>query len=60
MDYQVETWFGIIPRQSLRRSTHTSVKQLVDSIHPYGADWNSDCKPFIRTATAEEILTKVH
>jgi transposase len=56
---QIETWFGILTRQSLRRGTHRSVKLLIDAINRYVADWNSDCKPFMWTATAEEITAKV-
>jgi transposase len=56
---QIETWFGIFTRQSLRRGTHKSVKQLIDAINRYVADWNSDCSPFKWTATAEQIIAKV-
>lgn len=56
---QIETWFGILTRQSLRRSTHKSVKQLAASIRSYVEDWNIDCEPFTWTATAEEIIAKV-
>lgn len=56
---QIETWFGIITRQSIRRGTHKSVKQLVAAIERYVTDWNIDCQPFTWTATAEEILMKV-
>jgi transposase len=56
---QIETWFGILTRQSIRRGTFSSVKQLTDSISRYVADWNVDCKPFKWTATAEQIIAKV-
>jgi transposase len=56
---QIETWFGILTRQSLRRGTHRSVQQLIDAINRYVADWNSDCRPFQWTATAEQIIAKV-
>ena len=56
---QIETWFGILTRQSLRRSTHKSVKQLIETINRYIADWNSDCSPFKWKATAEQIIAKV-
>ena len=56
---QIETWFGILTRQSLRRGTHKSVKQLIDAINRYVADWNRDCNPFKWTATAEQIIAKV-
>jgi transposase len=56
---QIETWFGIITRQSIRRGTFTSVKVLVKQIRDYIAHWNTNPKPFVWTATAEEILAKV-
>jgi transposase len=56
---QIETWFGIITRQSIRRGTFTSVKVLIKQIRDYIAHWNTNPKPFVWTATAEEILAKV-
>ena len=55
----IETWFGIITRQSIRRATFTSVKALVKQIRDYIAHWNTDAEPFTWTATADEILAKV-
>ena len=56
---QIETWFGIITRQSIRRGTFTSVKVLIKQIRDYIAHWNATAKPFTWTATADEILAKV-
>jgi transposase len=56
---QIETWFGILTRQSIRRGTFTSVKVLIKQIRDYIAHWNANPKPFAWTATAEEILAKV-
>jgi transposase len=56
---QVETWFGIITRQSIRRGTFTSVTLLIRQIRDYIDHWNSNPKPFTWTATADEILVKV-
>jgi transposase len=56
---QVETWFGIITRQSIRRGTFASVTVLIKQIRDYIAHWNSNPKPFTWTATADEILAKV-
>jgi hypothetical protein len=56
---QIETWFGIITRQSIRRGTFTSVKVLITQIRDYIATWNTDPRPFAWTATADEILAKV-
>ena len=56
---QIETWFGIITRQSIRRGTFSSVKVLINQIRDYITHWNTSAKPFIWTATANEILAKV-
>jgi transposase len=56
---QIEIWNGIITRRLIRRGTHTSVKALNRDIEAFIADYNSDCKPFEWTATADEILDKV-
>jgi len=56
---QIETWFGIITRQSIRRGTFTSVKVLIRQIRDYLAHWNTNPTPFAWTATADEILAKV-
>jgi transposase len=56
---QIETWFGIITKQSIRRGTFSSVKVLIKQIRDYIEHWNSTAKPFIWTATAGEILAKV-
>jgi transposase len=56
---QIETWFGIITRQSIRRGTFTSVKVLIKQIRDYIEQWNADAQPFAWTATADEILAKV-
>jgi transposase len=56
---QIETWFGIITRQAIRRGTFTSVKALVKQIRDYIAHWNADARPFTWIATADEILAKV-
>jgi transposase len=56
---QIETWFAIITRQSIRRGTFTSVTVLAKQIRDYVAHWNTNATPFTWTATAEEILAKV-
>jgi transposase len=56
---QIETWFGIITRQSIRRGTFSSVKVLINQIRDYITHWNSNAAPFVWTATADEILAKV-
>jgi transposase len=56
---QIETWFGVITKQAIRRGTFTSVNALINSIRTYIEHWNTDAKPFTWTATADEILAKV-
>jgi len=56
---QIETWFGILTRQSIRRGTFASVNVLITQIRNYINSWNADAEPFTWTATAGEILAKV-
>lgn len=56
---QIETWFGIITRQSIRRGTFSSVTVLIRQIRDYIDSWNTHAEPFTWTATAGEILAKV-
>ena len=56
---QVETWFGIITRQSIRRGTFKSVRALITTIKSYIASWNRDAKPFVWTAKPGEIIAQV-
>jgi transposase len=56
---QVEIWFGIITKQTIRRGTFRSLRQLIKTINTYITKWNHDSKPFTWTATANEIITKV-
>src|SRR5690242_639391 len=56
---QIETWFGIVTRQSIRRGTFSSVHVLIKQIRDYINSWNMTAKPFTWTATASEILAKV-
>jgi transposase len=56
---QIETWFGIITKQAIRRGTFTSVNALIHRIRDYTEHWNADAQPFTWTATADEILAKV-
>jgi transposase len=56
---QVETWFGIITRQSIRRGNFNSLPQLIRQIDDYINHWNETADPFEWKATADEILEKV-
>jgi transposase len=52
----VETFFGIITRQAIRRGTFTSVKDLIGAIENFIDGWNERCQPFVWTKTAEQII----
>jgi transposase len=56
---QVETFFGVITRQAIRRGDFKSVAHLVKKIGDYIEYWNEDASPFEWTETADEILGKV-
>ncbi|MFJ3977112.1 IS630 family transposase [Streptomyces sp. NPDC090021] len=56
---QIEIWFGILTRQSIRRSTFSSVNVLIKQIRDYINSWNENAKPFTWTAAAGEVLAKV-
>lgn len=56
---QIETWFGVITRQAIRRGTFSSVRVLIRRIGDYIDHWNSNAEPFVWTATADEIFAKV-
>jgi transposase len=56
---QIETWFSIITRQAIRRGTFPSVTVLIKQIRDYITHWNTTARPFVWTATADDILAKV-
>jgi hypothetical protein len=45
--------------QAIRRGAFTSVNELIHRIRTYVEYWNAGAKPFVWTATADEILAKV-
>lgn len=55
---QIETWFGILTRQAIRRGSFGSVKELIARINTFTANWNTGSTPFVWTRTADEILSK--
>ncbi len=55
----VERWFKELTDKRLRRGTFTSVNELAEAITAWAAHWNTDPKPFIWKATAEDIIAKV-
>ncbi len=56
---QVETWFGIITRKTIRRGSFRSTKELKEKIDLFVRSHNQHSKPFAWTATAESIFEKL-
>jgi hypothetical protein len=54
----VETRFGILTRQVIRRGSFGSVKELVAGIDASTAQWNEGSSPFTWVKSADEILAK--
>ena len=55
----VERWFREITDKRIRRGVFKSVDQLIAAIQSYIGNHNSDPRPFVWTAKAEDILEKV-
>jgi transposase len=55
----VERWFRDLTDKAIRRGVFRNVDELVAAIDKYLRVNNDDPKPFIWTATAEQILAKV-
>jgi transposase len=55
----IERWFRELTDKALRRGVFHSVPDLIAKIEEYLAAHNDDPKPFIWTATADDILAKV-
>ena len=55
----VERWFREIITKRIRRGSFPSVDALVDAIEEYLQHNNEPPKPFIWTATVDQILAKV-
>ena len=55
---QIETWFGILSRQAIRRGSFGSVKELIAGINLFTANWNAGATPFAWVKTADQILAK--
>jgi len=55
----VERWFRELTDKALRRGVFHSVPDLITKIEHYLTAHNNNPKPFLWTATADDILTKV-
>jgi len=56
----VECFFSVITRQSIRRGSFTSVRQLTDTIGAFIDHWNDHPRPFTWAKDADEILGKIN
>jgi len=54
----IERWFKELTDKRPRRGALTSVADLSDAITTWAEHWNTDPKPFIWKATAEDIIAK--
>jgi transposase len=55
----IERWFGKLTAERIRRGTFRSVPELEQAIQEYVEENNKNPKPFVWTATTEQILDKV-
>lgn len=56
---QVERWFALISNQAIKRGSFGSVMDLKRKINEFVDHYNQHPKPFMWTATAESILSKL-
>ena len=54
----IEAWFGILTRQSVRRTSFRSVRALVKHIQSYIDHWNDHPRPFVWTKSPAQIIRK--
>ena len=55
---QIETWFGILTRQAIRRGSLENVRVLTAAIERFTREWNAGATPFTWVKSADEILAK--
>jgi len=56
---EVEIWFNRITQQAIRRGSFRSVKELVGKINRFVQTSNANARPFVWTATADSIFSKI-
>jgi transposase len=56
----VERWFRELTLKRLRRGNFTGVKELIAAINQYMNQNNKQPKPFVWTATAQQIIDKLN
>jgi transposase len=52
----IERWFKELIDKRLRREVFTSVADLAAAITTWAEHWNTDPRPFVWKATAEDIM----
>ena len=55
---QIETWFGILTRQAIRRGSFNGVRALIDVIDDFTSQWNDHVEPFVWVKTADDVFAK--
>jgi len=55
----VERWFRELTEKAIRRGSFASVPDLKQAIEEFMQAWNRDPKPFIWSATVEDIIKKI-
>ena len=56
----VERWFAELTTKSIRRAAFPSVQALIQNIENFIANYNDDPKPYVWTASAQQIIDKVN
>ncbi len=55
----VERWFRELTEKAIRRGSFVSVPDLKQAIEVFMRAWNKNPKPFIWSATVEDIVKKI-
>ena len=55
----VERWFRELTEKAIRRGSFPSVPDLKKAIEEFLAAWNDNPRPFVWTATVEQIMAKI-
>ncbi len=56
----VERWFAELTTKSVRRAAFPSVQALIQNIENFIANYNDDPKPYVWSASAQQIIDKVN
>ncbi len=56
---QVERWFAELTEKAVRRGIFVSVGDLVEAITAFLEHWNEAPRPFVWSATVDEIMAKI-